>query len=185
MWQRSRIVADSSTDGERSLDGSVAQASSESTSGHSDASDGNDPASETDSKGGLDLHGEGSTAPASMEALQALMEASEGGDVDDSGPGSRRKRRRVYSDTHSLDAQKAEWLLAADGPSVKGAPLRCLLCNGALLLNSSVHSLALVTCHNVAQAASSLRMQFRADSPPPLLPFGMFLHGSSMVQSSV
>ena len=59
--------------------------------------------------------------------------------VDDGGAPQRRKRRRVYSQPHKLDAQKAEWLLAPAGEVAKGAPLRCLICSGTLLLNSSAH----------------------------------------------
>ena len=85
-----------------------------------------------------------------MEALQAMMEASDESDEGASSSGSEleaeeppgaRKRRRVYSDSRKLDVQKAAWLLAPEGTVEKGAPLRCLLCNGVLLLNSGAPQL--------------------------------------------
>jgi hypothetical protein len=46
------------------------------------------------------------------------------------------KRRRLDTDAEGLNAQRAAWLLSEGGAKVKGAALRCMLCQGALLLNS-------------------------------------------------
>lgn len=54
------------------------------------------------------------------------------------GPQKRRKKQKLLGSHEALEAQRAEWLLAPVETVLKGPALRCILCNGALLLNSSV-----------------------------------------------
>jgi hypothetical protein len=95
-------------------------------------------ATTTSSDGGAD-----GAVVATLEELQATMEASDSDEADAGATGAaeprRRKQRRVYSAPKVLQAQKAAWLFAAPGAAAKGAPLRCLLCSGVLLLNSCAH----------------------------------------------
>lgn len=68
-------------------------------------------------------------------------------DVDDIGSneddGLKVKPAVVAADTlqadisKDIEKQKAQWLQAPEGTNLRGIPLRCLLCTGKLLINSS------------------------------------------------
>eukprot|EP00892_Ulva_mutabilis_P008713 jgi/Ulvmu1/6213/UM028_0069.1 len=84
-----------------------------------------------------------------MEDLQDMMDSDESIEGDDDSDGNTDQDKLVVGEaasrTHiarsvdpaAVEEQKAAWLQASQGTSIKGTPLRCLLCKNKLLVNSS------------------------------------------------